>query len=89
MNGTRKVSARKGWETRRQNEERAAVNLPVEMLLVWEAQKTAWGKLDPHARAEACVEWIEEHESEVAGILEANAEEETDRLISEFESRFT
>lgn len=87
MSNARKSGARKGWETRRQNEERAAVNLPVEMLLVWESEKAAWGKLDPHARAEACVEWAEEHEGEVAAILEAHAESETDRLIAEFERR--
>lgn len=60
--GARSVAASRGWDRRREREEFAAVNIPANLLPLWEREKGRFTEGTPDDRARAFLEWAEAHE---------------------------
>lgn len=70
----------RGWEHRKEKDERAQVNIPPEHQLAWKKLKNMF-KGTPHERAEQFMEYLEEHPGESDEILQQNA----DRDVAKFQ----
>ena len=96
---SRSVAARRGWDRRRENEERVTVNIAPDLMPLWE--RVRWGlKGTPQERLEAFEAYVHDHPSEVTQALQdaadaklhaeldeadARAEEETEHDTAPFE----
>ena len=76
---SRSVAAVRGWERRRENDERAVVNMAPEHHALWRKVRGASSGATPHARAEWLAEYAEEHPAEVAQALD----EQADAILAE------
>lgn len=79
----------RAWETRRQNEERVAVNLPAHLRPLFDVIKGRYagdvGTSDQ--RAVALVEYAEEHPGEVVDAIQDEADETLEAMIREYQGR--
>jgi membrane protein involved in colicin uptake len=78
----RQAAARKGWETRREREERVVVDLPPEHVALWERVKGQIKGETPHARAEALEQYAHDHPGEAWLALQDQADAEVERLVA-------
>ena len=65
----------RGWEHRKENDERAQVNIPPEHQLAWKKLKNMF-KGTPHERAEQFMGYLEEHPGESDEFLQQNADKD-------------
>lgn len=78
--------AYRGWETRRQNDERVAVNIAPDLLPLWDRIKGQF-KGTPEERFEAFDQYASEHGSEIDQAVNDEAEEKLAREIARFEAQ--
>lgn len=78
MNGYR------GWETRRERDERVTENLPADLLPLWKRMRNQF-KGSPMHRYEMFMQYVEEHEDEGIEALVDEADAAVARLIAERE----
>jgi DNA topoisomerase I len=74
----------RGWERRRENDERALNNIPPEHAFAWKKLKKLF-KGTPDQRAEQFMEYLEEHPGESDEWLQENADKEVSKAIREWE----
>lgn len=74
----------RGWEHRREKDERAQVNIPPEFHGLWNKLKSRF-KGTPDQRAEQFMEYVEEHPDENIEWLQENADREVAKMTREFE----
>jgi hypothetical protein len=67
---SRAIAAYRGWKRRRENDERATVNLEPHLIPLWRRIGGARLGESPHERAEALTEYAEEHPGEVLDALQ-------------------
>jgi hypothetical protein len=60
----RRLGALRGWEHRREADEAVVVNLPPDLVPLWERVRASIHGETPHARTEAFLEYVEEHPGE-------------------------
>jgi hypothetical protein len=66
---------RKGWQTRQENDERVAGNLPADLLPLWERVRHQLKGSGVDQRTEAFLQYAHEHESDALQALIEDAEE--------------
>lgn len=76
----------KGWETRREREERVRVNIPPELHALWERTKYDF-KGSPDQRQRAFMDYVHDHPGEDVAILQDESDDTLDRMIREYERR--
>jgi hypothetical protein len=76
----------KGWERRRENDERVTVNLPADFLPLWDRIKLNF-KGTPEQRAESFLHYAHEHGSEVEWAVEEEACAKLEREIAGYQAR--
>lgn len=76
----------RGWEHRKEQDERAAVNIPLEHQLLWRKLKTMF-KGTPHEKFEQFMEYLEEHPGESEAWLQQNADKELAKVTREWEKK--
>lgn len=81
---SRSVGAARGWETRRQNDERVTVNLPPDFLPLWSRIKTQF-RGSAQEREEAFLKYAYEHAGEVEHAIDLEAEATLAGEIARFE----
>jgi putative nucleotidyltransferase with HDIG domain len=74
----------RGWEHRRENDERAQYNIPPEYHGLWNKLKSQF-KGTPDQRAEQFMEYVEEHPDENIDWLQSHADREVAKMTREFE----
>ena len=72
----------RGWEHRKEKDERALINIPPEHQLLWKKIKNQF-KGTPHERAEQFMEYVEEHPGENDAWLQENADKEVAKFQRE------
>jgi len=82
----------KGWETRREREEkvvREIEHVAPHLLPMWKKLKNdpRFKGLEPEAKAQKFIEYVEEHDGEEMGILQEHADREVARLVKELERK--
>lgn len=79
----------KGWETRREREEKVVreieMNAP-HLLHLWKKLKSQF-KGEPEERAQKFIEYVQEHDGEEMGVLQDYADREVKRLVKELERK--
>ena len=80
----RTAGARRGWEHRREKEERVVQNLDADHVVLWERVKGSIRGGTPHERFEAFQRYAEEHPGE---IIEALQEQADDMLEAQLAQR--
>jgi 3'-phosphoadenosine 5'-phosphosulfate sulfotransferase (PAPS reductase)/FAD synthetase len=68
------TAAYAGWDRRREREEAVVVNIPPEILPLWDRVKGKVQGVTPHARYEAFLRYAGEHENEVLEALQLAAD---------------
>lgn len=76
----------RGWEHRKEKDDRAEMNIPPEYLSLWRKLKTLF-KGTPDERAEQFMEYIEEHPGENDAWLQQNADKELAKVTREWEKK--
>ncbi len=79
----RNLAAVRGWERRRENDERAIVNMASDHVALWHRVKGAAPRGTPHARAEWLAEYAEEHPAEVVQALDEQSDATLARRLAE------
>lgn len=74
----------RGWEKRKEKDDFTEQNIPPEHLALWRKLKNQF-KGTPHERAEAFMEYVEEHPGESDAWLQQNADKEIAKLQREQE----
>jgi hypothetical protein len=80
IGGPASVRAYRGWETRRERDEQVAVNVPDELLPLWERIHSCIEGETPHARFERFMEYAEEHPDESVAAMQEAADRKVDRM---------
>lgn len=79
---SRSQGALRGWQTRRENEDRVLAEIAPEHRALWNRVRP--GILGtPHARAEALEQYAHDHPGEVWDALQDQADAELERLIAQ------
>jgi hypothetical protein len=68
------ISQRRGWEKRKENDERAAREIPADFLPLWEREKSRF-KGTPEDRARRFLEWAYANGSAVTQAMQDEADE--------------
>jgi hypothetical protein len=76
----------RGWERRKEQDQRAEVNIPLEHQLLWRKLKPQF-KGTPDERAEQFMEYIEEHPGESEAWLQQHADKELAKATREWEKK--
>lgn len=84
--GVRSVAAFRSWETRREHDEFVAVNIPADMLPLWERSKLQF-KGSPESRLEAFMAYAHDHEVDGIAAVIDEADAKLDAMISEYQGR--
>jgi hypothetical protein len=76
-----------GWARRREREDRVLQHIPVELHALWEAVgDTIAPDASPHARFEAFIKYVEEHEGEAVLAMQASADAKLERMIAAYQA---
>lgn len=78
---SRSVAAYRGWERRRENDERVSVNIPPDLLPLWRRVKRSFVG-SSHERFLAFMEYAEEHDREVTTALSDDADRALEALLA-------
>jgi len=76
------AAAYKGWERRRENEGRSSVNIPAELLPLWNRTKARF-KGTPHQRYERFMHYAEAHPDEAVQAVERISAKKLKTLIED------
>lgn len=76
------ATQRKGWERRRENEDRVLVNLAPEHHALWKRTRGMF-KGSPEERAEQFQRYVEEHGGEVVESLQDEADAKVERMVAQ------
>jgi hypothetical protein len=79
-------AARRGWEHRREAAQAVTVNLPPELLPLWERIQTAF-RGSPDQRQRAFLQYVHEHPGEQIASIQAAADATLARLVAERAAR--
>ena len=83
---TRSLAAYRGWERRRERDEFVAVNVPADLLPLWERTKLQF-RGTPEERLEAFLAYAHDHEGEGVAALADEADAKLEAMIREFQRR--
>lgn len=82
MSADRSVVALRGWERRREREERCAQNIPAELLALWEEVKGSSRGGTPHERYEAFLQYATDHPAEAMAALQGQADADLEAQLA-------
>lgn len=76
----------KGWETRREREQAVTVNIPPDLMSLWNRVKYQF-KGTPEERLKAFLEYAHHHQDEGVQFLQTDADRKLNKLIMELKKR--
>ncbi len=79
---SRSTGAYRGWERRRERDEAVTVNIPADLLPLWERVKGGIRGETPHARFEALMAYAEAHESEAIEAMAEDADRKIEAMLA-------
>ena len=82
----RSLAGYRAWETRRERDEFVAVNVPDELLSLWNRTKLQFSGT-PEERLEAFLAYAHDHEDEGIEALADDADARLDAMIAEYQER--
>ncbi len=82
VGGPASVRAYRGWVTRCERDEAVSVNIPEDMLPLWQRVRASIAGDTPHARFEAFIEYAESHPNEVVAALQDAADEKIATMMN-------